>query len=107
LENFEVGDEVAEQFVHKEKRGDRWHVDLKATNAAQLRDVGINQIEISAYCTVVDNDLFFSHRKEKGVTGRMLAVIGWVNAAGVCDPGSVTAQSYTKSNGNSSRKLIK
>jgi hypothetical protein len=56
---------------------------------------------------VVDNDLFFSHRKEKGVTGRMLAVIGWVNAAGVCDPGSVTAQSYTKSNGNSSRKLIK
>jgi YfiH family protein len=90
LENFEVGDEVAEQFVHKEKRDDRWHVDLKATNAAQLRDVGIRQIEISDYCTVEDNDLFFSHRKEKGVTGRMLAVIGWVNAAGVCDPGSVT-----------------
>jgi copper oxidase (laccase) domain-containing protein len=65
-------------------------VDLKATNAAQLCDVGINQIEISEYCTVEHNALFYSHRKEKGITGRMLAVIGWVNAAGVCDPGSVT-----------------
>ncbi|MFM7019731.1 MAG: polyphenol oxidase family protein, partial [Aquirufa sp.] len=90
LENFEVGDEVAEQFVLKEKRGERWHVDLKATNAAQLQSLGITQIEISDYCTVEHNDVFFSHRKEKGVTGRMLAVVGWVNAAGVCDPGSVT-----------------
>jgi len=90
LDRFEVGDEVAAQFEYKEKRGARWHVDLKATNAAQLRDLGIRQIEISDYCTVEDNDLFFSHRKEKGITGRMLAVIGWVNAAGVCDPGSVT-----------------
>jgi YfiH family protein len=77
LENFEVGDEVAEQFEQKEKRGDRWHVDLKEANAAQLRDVGINQIEISAYCTVANNDVFFSHRSEKGITGRMLAVIGF------------------------------
>ena len=90
LDRFEVGDEVAEQFAHKEKRGARWHVDLKATNAAQLQNLGINQIEVSEFCTVEHNVLFYSHRKEKGVTGRMLAVIGWVNAAGVCDPGSVT-----------------
>ncbi len=77
LENFEVGDEVAEQFEQKEKRGARWHVDLKAANAAQLRDLGINRIEISAYCTVENNDVFFSHRKEQGITGRMLAVIGF------------------------------
>jgi copper oxidase (laccase) domain-containing protein len=77
VENFEVGEEVAEYFEHKEKRGARWHVDLKATNAAQLRDVGINQMEISAYCTVANNDVFFSHRSEKGITGRMLAVIGF------------------------------
>jgi hypothetical protein len=77
LENFEVGDEVAEQFEHKEKRGARWHVDLKAANAAQLRDLGITEIEISEYCTVANNDVFFSHRKERGITGRMLAVIGF------------------------------
>jgi len=77
LEHFEVGDEVAEQFKFKEKRGARWHVDLKATNAAQLQDLGVSQIEISDYCTVENNDLFFSHRNEKGITGRMLAVIGF------------------------------
>jgi YfiH family protein len=77
LENFEVGDEVAEQFEQKEKRGNRWHVDLKSANAAQLRDLGISQMEISAYCTVANNDVFFSHRSEKGITGRMLAVIGF------------------------------
>ncbi len=77
LERFEVGDEVANQFLIKAKRGERWHVDLKETNANQLRELGINQIEISDYCTVDNNDLFFSHRKENGVTGRMLAVIGF------------------------------
>ena len=77
LENFEVGDEVAEQFELKEQRGARWHVDLKATNAAQLHALGITQIEISDYCTVANNDVFYSHRKENGTTGRMLAVIGF------------------------------
>jgi len=77
LAHFEVGDEVAEQFEFKEKQGARWHVDLKASNEAQLRKVGISQIEISEYCTIENNDLFFSHRKEKGVTGRMLAIIGF------------------------------
>lgn len=77
LAHFEVGDEVAEQFAYKEKRGSRWHVDLKLANAAQLRDLGISQIEISEYCTVANNDVFYSHRKENGVTGRMLAVIGF------------------------------
>jgi YfiH family protein len=77
LAHFEVGDEVAEQFEYKERRGARWHVDLKATNEAQLKTLGISQIEISEYCTIENNDLFFSHRKEKGVTGRMLAIIGF------------------------------
>lgn len=77
LAHFEVGDEVAEQFAYKEKRGSRWHVDLKTTNAAQLKDLGISQIEISEYCTVSNNDVFFSHRKEQGITGRMLALIGF------------------------------
>jgi YfiH family protein len=77
LAHFEVGDEVAEQFELKERRGARWHIDLKASNEAQLRNAGISQIEISEFCTIENNDLFFSHRKEKGVTGRMLAIIGF------------------------------
>jgi len=77
IDHFEVGDEVAEQFEFKEKRRDHWHVDLKATHETQLRNLGISQIEISEFCTIANNDLFFSHRKEKGVTGRMLAIIGF------------------------------
>jgi YfiH family protein len=77
LAHFEVGDEVADHFELKERRGARWHVDLKASNEAQLRNAGISQIEISEFCTIENNDLFFSHRKEKGVTGRMLAIIGF------------------------------
>nr|WP_321164152.1 laccase domain-containing protein [Tepidibacillus decaturensis] len=33
-------------------------------------------IEISSWCTNCNVDLFFSHRKEQGKTGRMAAWIG-------------------------------
>jgi YfiH family protein len=79
---FEVGEEVAVNFHDNFKRFDeekkKWFVDLKAANKQQLTDFGISddQIEVSDYCTVKNNDLFFSHRKENGKTGRMMAVIG-------------------------------
>lgn len=77
--HFEVGDEVAAQFdeLHKRIHGPKWHVDLKEANADQLRKLGVQHIEIDPTCTVENNLDFFSHRKEKGVTGRMLAVIGF------------------------------
>ena len=79
LVHFEVGDEVAAQFAaeFKTRVNNKWHVDLKEANAAQLRSVGIRQIEIDPACTVEDKADYFSHRKEKGVTGRMLALIGF------------------------------
>lgn len=79
LAHFEVGEEVAAQFdqAFKTRKGAKWHVDLKAANAAQLQSVGIQQIEIDPACTVENNADFFSHRTEKGVTGRMLALIGF------------------------------
>lgn len=80
--SFEVGEEVAVRFDAAFKRFDvargKFMVDLKKANAAQLQAFGIpeGQIEISPYSTVLDNGDYFSHRKEKGTTGRMLAVIG-------------------------------
>ena len=70
---------MAAQFdpAFKMRKGAKWHVDLKATNAAQLIAMGIQQIEIDSACTVENNADFFSHRTEKGVTGRMLALIGF------------------------------
>jgi YfiH family protein len=79
LANFEVGDEVAAQFTaeYKTRVNNKWHVDLKAANAAQLEKLGITQIEIDPACTVENNADYFSHRKEKGFTGRMIALIGF------------------------------
>jgi YfiH family protein len=80
--NFEVGDEVAENFETHIKCFDeakqKWFVDLKTANSLLLEEAGVlsKNIEVSDFCTVENNDLFFSHRKEKGVTGRMMAVIG-------------------------------
>lgn len=80
--NFEVGSDVADNFHQKFKYFDeaknKYFVDLKAANKAQLTNFGVPeiQIEVSDLCTVANNDLFFSHRKEKGITGRGLAAIG-------------------------------
>lgn len=79
---FEVNADVAGHFVDAEKRYDsssgKFYVDLKGANRRQLLDSGLpeDHIEVSPYCTVLNNDRFFSHRKEKGHTGRMMAVIG-------------------------------
>jgi polyphenol oxidase len=80
--NFEVGPEVATQFADDHKTIDpstgKALADLKAANAAQLRQFGLTdlQIELSPYSTILHNADYYSHRLEKGVTGRMLAVIG-------------------------------
>jgi hypothetical protein len=79
---FEVGNEVAEQFdkafVQFNETKQKHYVDLKAANLQQLQGFGIptTQIEIAETCTVLNNDSYFSYRKENGKTGRMLAVIG-------------------------------
>lgn len=80
--SFEVDEDVAEYFSQQHKRFDdtkkKWFVDLKSVNRQQLIEFGLlpENIEVSEYCTVANNDLFFSHRFEKGNTGRMMAVIG-------------------------------
>ena len=80
--SFEVGPEVAREFadtfVQINPITQRPCVDLKANNRQQLIDAGVpvRQIELSPSSTVLNNQDYFSHRAEKGQTGRMLAVIG-------------------------------
>ncbi|WP_020605274.1 peptidoglycan editing factor PgeF [Spirosoma spitsbergense] len=80
--SFEVGPEVAEQFAspYKQTKSSigKDCIDLKGANAACLIDFGIplNQIAVSPFSTVLNNDTYFSYRAENGQTGRMLAVIG-------------------------------
>ncbi|GAB4041997.1 peptidoglycan editing factor PgeF [Spirosoma jeollabukense] len=80
--SFDVGPDVAEQFAPAFKQAiadsGKSYVDLKAANMKYLIDFGIPraQIDVSPFSTVLNNDTYFSHRAEKGQTGRMLTVIG-------------------------------
>ncbi len=82
--SFEVDEDVARHFQKQHKFWDKergkYFVDLKNANRYQLENAGIpsNQIDQSPFCTYKHNHDFFSHRKERGLTGRMLAVIGMI-----------------------------
>lgn len=54
------------------------HLDLREANLRQLIEAGVPKKQITAFenCTACDTRSFFSHRAEKGRTGRMMAVIG-------------------------------
>jgi YfiH family protein len=53
-------------------------LDLVEANRRQLIDAGVpaKNIEASSPCTACHTGLLFSHRTEKGVTGRLMAVAG-------------------------------
>ncbi|HEV2022040.1 MAG TPA: peptidoglycan editing factor PgeF [Terriglobales bacterium] len=59
----------------------RIFLDLVKANLRQLKDAGVRaaNIHASPLCTACHTELLFSHRAEKGKTGRMLAVIGLKN----------------------------
>ena len=53
-------------------------LDLVEANRRQLIDAGLapKNIEASAPCTACHSDLLFSFRADKGVTGRLMGVVG-------------------------------
>nr|WP_318538719.1 peptidoglycan editing factor PgeF [Geobacillus thermoleovorans] len=53
-------------------------LDLKEANRLQLIAAGVpnSHIYVSERCTSCEEALFFSHRRDRGTTGRMLAFIG-------------------------------
>ncbi len=84
---YEIGPEVAAQVRAGFAEGERWllsrpggaiHLDLWAANREQLRAAGVEQVEVTELCTACHCEEFFSHRAEKGRTGRfgVLAVMG-------------------------------
>lgn len=78
---YEVGAEVAEPFARRfgagvvvERRLDLWTSAERA-----LVDAGCTNVDRFDLCTACNPDLFFSHRRDAGVTGRQ-GVIGVVVA---------------------------
>lgn len=61
------------------KENNRFMLDLPACNQQILEQAGVqtNRIWRTSWCTHCRTDLFFSHRKEAGKTGRMASFIGW------------------------------
>jgi YfiH family protein len=90
---YKVGDEVRDrlgaEFAYADElfaqREDGLHLDLAAANRRQLEDAGVpsNAVTVLGECTacarVEGGRKYFSHRAEKGVTGRAMGMIGIVS----------------------------
>lgn len=68
---------LAEPFMTRTGAEGKWHVDLKAINAAVLVRAGLAaaHIDVSGDCTCCQHDRFWSHRYTKGERGSQAAVI--------------------------------
>ncbi|SDM90901.1 conserved hypothetical protein [Paenibacillus sp. yr247] len=64
--------------VITDKGNGKYMLNLQELNRKLLREAGIlsSHIEVTQLCTSCSSALFFSHRKEGGPTGRMIAWIG-------------------------------
>lgn len=84
ISHYPVGIEVIEALqeslgpemdIVSEFRNGTYTLDLKKCNEIQLIKSGVIKVENSNICTVCDNENWFSHRYEKGKTGRFGAFI--------------------------------
>lgn len=85
FDSFEVGPEVVAAFTAvfpdrslvRELPGGKARLDLRGAIECQLRGAGVpsDALDTTDRCTFRDADEFFSHRRERGLTGRMSAVI--------------------------------
>ena len=51
-------------------------LDLKAVARARLEAAGVREIHDCGLCTACDPQRFFSHRRDRGITGRQ-AGLAW------------------------------
>lgn len=88
FEHFEVGPEVAAAFSAQvdlndpkiaRVTGSKYRLNLSEINRRQALTAGIPAaaIHVFEHCTVSQPELFFSFRREAGVTGRLGGLIGW------------------------------
>jgi copper oxidase (laccase) domain-containing protein len=84
-DHYEVGADViarvratfgAEADALLPSYGKSTHFDLWKANQLLLAQAGVNQVEVAGICTACHTEDWFSHRGEKGRTGRFGALIG-------------------------------
>ena len=72
---YEVGDEVLDEFSGVQGAASGRMLDLRTVISAQLAAAGVSQVEHVDRCTSCSQDLYFSHRRDDGVTGRQAGII--------------------------------
>jgi YfiH family protein len=72
---YEVGEEVHAAFAGYGARVGERNVDLAAVARAKLAEAGAAEIHDVGLCTMCRPELFFSHRRDGGVTGRQAGVV--------------------------------
>jgi polyphenol oxidase len=83
---FEIKEDTADLFklnfnnwgeFMKQKDEEHYNADLWLAIKLTLRSIGVleENISISGLCTCCNEDLFFSHRRDKGNTGSLSAII--------------------------------
>ncbi len=75
---YEVGDEVLEAFADLGNGvASGRMLDLREVVRRLLERAGVERIEVSELCTSCEPELFFSHRRDGGDTGRQ-AGVAWI-----------------------------
>jgi polyphenol oxidase len=83
-DHYEIGADVILQVMQKfgdeaelllASHNGKIHFNLWETNRLQLQRAGVRQIELAGICTACHTEDWFSHRAEKGRTGRFGALI--------------------------------
>ncbi len=83
-DHYEIGEDVIVQvertfgedaLLMLPRHGGRVHFDLWKANHSLLERAGVRRIELAGICTACHTDDWFSHRAERGKTGRFGALI--------------------------------
>jgi polyphenol oxidase len=72
---YEVGDEVLEAFADIEGAASGRMLDLRTVISAKLAAAGVTAVQHLDHCTSCEPELYFSHRRDNGVTGRQAGFI--------------------------------
>jgi YfiH family protein len=67
---YEVGPEVLARFADVPEAANGRMLDLRRVIEARLTEAGVRDVQHLDRCTSCHPDLYFSHRRDHGVTGR-------------------------------------
>ena len=72
---YAVGDEVIERLAARGHEPEGPMLDLPAFVESELRRAGVEDVAVAGICVSCNEELFFSHRRDGGVTGRQAALV--------------------------------